>query len=339
MIPLLVSALMWLLVASLLILRRGREERTITYAALTIAVAQTLSIDAVYEALDRLVGGTNILNLVADLALMVGVFFLGRGVAKASNPQPWAVQLALGRSTIAAAVACAIAAFFLIDRGGTTTAFMLDLGEQPAAAAYSTIQFLYYGSVLTAMAVLAARQLRTSRGIQFLPPASLLFGSILGVMLTATVITMNVAHIAHNFELLTAISVAYGPLYLLTFLLLCLGFAGQPAARTWQARSRGRRTRMLVRQLEPIWAEATRVRPGISQNEDVAFRNDEPETRLHRQVVEIRDAMIDARVAFAVSEHDRELLERAERHLLGLGSTGSANVTSPPSTGERQKQR
>lgn len=339
MIPLLVSALMWLLVVSLLILRRGRGERTITYAALTIAIAQTLSIDAVYEALDRLVGGTNILNLVADLALMIGVFFLGRGVAKASNPQPWAVRLALGRSTLTAALVSVIVAFVLIDLGGTTTTFMLDLGDQLAAAAYSTIQFLYYGSVLTAMAVLALRQLQISHGIQLLPPASLLIGSIFGVMLTATVITMNLAHVANSLDVMTAVSVAYGPLYLLTFFFLCLGFAGQPAVRTLQARSRERKTRVLVRQLEPIWTEATRVRPGISQNEDVAFRNDEPETRLHRQVVEIRDAMIDTRVSFDVSEPDRELVERAERLLLGAGSTDSSTVTSPTNAGERQKQR
>lgn len=338
MMPLLVSALMWLLVASLLILRRGREERTITYAALTIAIAQTLSIDAVYEALDRLVGGTNILNLLADLALMIGVFFLGRGVAKASKPQPRAVRLALGRSTLATALVFVIVAFVLIDLGGTTTTFMLDLGDQPAAAAYSTIQFLYYGSVLTAMAVLAFRQLQISQGIQLLPPASLLIGSIFGVMLTATVITMNLAHVANSLDVMTAVSVAYGPLYLLTFLFLCLGFASQPAVRTLQARSRERETRVLVRQLEPIWTEATRVRPGISQNEDVAFHNDEPETRLHRQVVEIRDAMIDTRVSFDVSEPERELIERAERHLLGARPTDPATVASPTSAAERQNQ-
>jgi hypothetical protein len=339
MIPLLVSALMWLLVASLLILRRGREERTITYAALTIAIAQTLSIDAVYEALDRLVGGINNLNLVADLALMIGVFFLGRGVAKASNPQPWAVRLALGRSTLATALVCVIVAFALIDLGGTTTTFMLDLGDQPAAGAYSTIQFLYYGSVLTAMAVLALRQLQISHGIQLLPPASLLIGSIFGVMLTATVITMNIAHVASNLDLMTAVSSAYGPLYLLTFFFLCLGFAGQPTVRTLQARSRERKTRMLVSQLQPIWVEATRVRPGISQNEDVAILADKSETRLHRQVVEIRDAMIDTRVSFDVSEQDRELLDRAECHLLGVVPIDPATVASTASTRERQKQR
>ena len=46
MIPVLVSALMWLLLACLLILRRGRGERSITYAALIIAIAMTLNIDS-----------------------------------------------------------------------------------------------------------------------------------------------------------------------------------------------------------------------------------------------------------------------------------------------------
>ena len=40
MIVVLVAAFMWLLVAALLILRRGRAERNITYAALTIAKAR-----------------------------------------------------------------------------------------------------------------------------------------------------------------------------------------------------------------------------------------------------------------------------------------------------------
>jgi len=38
---------------------------------------------------------------------------------------------------------------------------------------------------------------------------------------------------------------------------------------------------------------------------------------LHREVVEIRDAMIDPRVTFDPTIDDRQLLERAEAHLLG----------------------
>jgi hypothetical protein len=335
----LVTALMWLLVASLLILRRGRAERTITYAALTVAIAMTLSTDWVYRVLDSLAGGANLVTLVADLALMAGVFFLGRGVLKASEHQPWAVRLALGQFTLITALVCAVVVFILIDRGGTTTSFMLDLGEQPAAAAYSMINFVYYGIVLTAMAALAVRRFRISAGAQLLPPAALLVGCVFGVLLSIVVVTMDLAHVVGDLDLMRAVSVTYGPLFLLTFFFLCLGFAGQPAARTLQARSRERKTRMLVIELGPIWAEATRLRPGISQNEDVAFHADEPETLLHRQVVEIRDAMIDTRVSFDLSDQGRELVKRAERHLLRTGSPDQATVASQPMTRERQRQQ
>ncbi|TFD12617.1 hypothetical protein E3T26_10935 [Cryobacterium sp. TMT1-21] len=338
MISLLVSVLMWLLVASLLILRRRRAERNITYAALTIAIAMTLNNDPVYRLLDRLGGGVNFVTLVADVALMFGVFFLGRAVMKASEHQPWAVRLVLSRFVLVAALIAAVVAFLFIDRGDTTTNFMLDLGAQPAAAAYSMIQFSYCGIVLTAMAVLAARQLRSSKGVQRLPPASLLVGSFFGVALSGVVITMDLAHVANNLELMAAVSVAYGPIFLLTIFFLCLGFAGQPAARTLQARARERRTRVLVDELAPIWAEATRLRPGISHNENVSFHADEPETLLHRQVVEIRDAMIDTRVSFKVSDRDRHLVESAERHLLGAGSSDATPVAAPAISREGQQR-
>ena len=332
-----VSALMWLLVASLLILRRGRAERNITYAALTIAVAMTLNIDPVYRALDGLAGGANLVTLVADVALMGGIFFLGRGVMKASEHQPWAIRLALSRSALVVALASAVVSFLLIDRGSTTTHFMIDLGEQPAAAAYSMIQFSYYGTVLASMAVLARRQLRVSEGIQVLPPASLVIGSILGVLLSVVVIAMDLAHVVGNLNLMGAVSVAYGPLYLLAFFFLCVGFAGQPAARTLQARSRARMSRTLVNELAPIWAEATRVRPGLSHSEDITYHAAKPETRLHRQVVEIRDATIDTRVSFDLSDRDRQLVERAERHLLGANSADPA--TAPQATIDGWQQR
>lgn len=339
MTAIIVAAAMWLLAASLLILRRGRAERNITYAALTIAVAMTLNTDSVYRPLDRLAGGDNLVTLVADVALMIGVFFLGRGVMKASERQPKAVRLALGRVALVTAILGAVVAFSLIDRGGTTTNFMLELGDQPAAAVYSMIQFVYYGIVLSAMAVLAARQFRNSEGVQKLPPASLFIGGLLGVVLSVVVVAMDIAHAFDNLVLMAEIAVTYEPLRLLAFLFLCVGFAGQPAARTLQARSRQRRTRKLVDDLRPIWAEATKARPGISQNQQIAIPAGEADTVLHRQVVEIRDAMIDTRVNFAVSEPERELIERAELHLVGAGPTGSLAPVLPTATGEEKSGR
>lgn len=38
-------------------------------------------------------------------------------------------------------------------------------------------------------------------------------------------------------------------------------------------------------------------------------------------IVEIRDAMIDPRITFDISTDDRDLLERAESHLVGNDAT------------------
>ena len=95
MIQTLVATLMWALVASLLIFRRKRTDRSITYAALTIAIAMTLNVDGIYTAVDPLVGGTNLATLLADALLMTGLFFLGRGVMKTGEYRPRLVRAAV----------------------------------------------------------------------------------------------------------------------------------------------------------------------------------------------------------------------------------------------------
>ena len=79
-----VATLLWMLVASLLIVRRKRADRSITYASATIAVAMTLNVDAVYTAVDPLVGGSNIATLIADTLLMIGLFFINGAMPIAS---------------------------------------------------------------------------------------------------------------------------------------------------------------------------------------------------------------------------------------------------------------
>ena len=127
--------------------------------------------------IDALLGGSNVATLIGDCALMVGIFFLGRGVMKAGEYQPGPVRIALGPAALLVALSGVVVAFLLIDRGATTTNFMIDLGAQPAAAAYSMIQFTYYGIVVGTMAVLASRQYRLSAGLQRLPAGSLVVGA------------------------------------------------------------------------------------------------------------------------------------------------------------------
>ncbi|MGX5771773.1 hypothetical protein ACWKWN_13565 [Microbacterium trichothecenolyticum] len=322
MTQILVSALLWLLVLSLLILRRGRADRSILWSALTIAGAMTLNIDGLYRWVDHLLGGANLVTLVADLALMLGIFFLGRAVAKATEYRPRVVRFALGRVVLSVALVCTVVAFAFVDRGVTTTTFMLNFGTQPAAAAYSMTQFAYDAIVLTAMAAVATRQIRLGR-VDRLPAVSLLIGSALGLVLAAVVIAMDIAHLVGDISLMLGLGVAYSPLFLSTFLFLCLGLASQPAMRWMRARSRASATRRLVAQTTPIWQRAILVRPGMSQ-QDAGFSAADGETRLHRQLVEIRDAAVDPRVLFELSNAESVIVDAAEAHLLGRGADTNA---------------
>ena len=324
----LVAALMWALVASLLIVRRKRADRSITYAAIAIAIAMTLNVDAAYAAVDPILGGTNIATLIADALLMIGLFFLGRGVMRTGEYRPQLVRAVVSCPTLLASLAAITIAFSFIDRGTTTTQFMADLGNQPATAIYSIINFTYGGIVIATMMVLAARQYRSNHGIQRLPAALLTLGSAFGVMLCLAVLTMDIAHTTGQIALMRAVQPTYSPLSLLTFLFLCAGFVAQPVVRRAQRYARRRRTTALADQLEPLWQRATRVRPGLSQAEPLTG-NDDPEGRLHREIVEIRDAMIDSRITFTITDAEHALLEQAEQHLIGHDQS-APTPTEPP---------
>mgnify|MGYP000852398966 FL=1 len=255
---------------------------------------------------------------------MTGLFFLGRGVVKTGEYRPQLVRAAVSIPMLVISLSAITATFLFIDRGPTTTQFMSDLGAQPATAAYSIINFAYGGIVIATMLTLAVRRYRHSTSIQRLPAALLTLGSAFGVALCLAVIVMDITHVTGRLGLMHTVQAAYGPLSLLTFLFLCAGFAAQPAVRRAQHYLRDKHTTALATQLESLWNRATQVRPGLSQADALAASTDDPEARLHREIVEIRDAMIDPRVTFDTSRTERALLERAESHLLGHDRTAVA---------------
>ncbi|MGF3055400.1 hypothetical protein [Microbacterium sp. YY-01] len=317
MTQLLVAAVMWLLVISLLILRRRRTDRSITYASLAIAISMTFNVDEIYFGIDRALGSTNITTLIGDGLLMVGLSFLGRGVMKAGEYRPRLAKIAVGRPALAVALAAVIICFIFIDRGTTTDAFMHDVGDQLAACAYSLTVFTYCAIVVGAMHVLAISQWRANRGLLRIPAMLLTYGSLCGIALCITVWVMDISHVTGHIIILEAAIPFYGPLMLAAFVLLCAGFIAQPLTRLLRRRFHHVRTVVLIAQLEPIWREANVLRPGLSNRQAATDFLDDPEARLHRQVVEIRDAMIDPRVKFTLTRCELAVVQRAERHLLG----------------------
>lgn len=280
----------------------------------------TPNVDGIYTLVDPLLGGTNNATLIVDALLMTGHFFLGRGVMESGVYRPRLVRAAVSAPVLLIALLAITASFLFIDRGTTPTRFMSDLSAQPATAVYSIINFSYGALVIATTLVLVARQYRNSTGIQRLPAALLSLGSAFGVALCLAVIVMDIAHATGHLGLMHAIQAAYDPLSVLTFVFLCAGFAVQPAVRRAQHHTRRRNTISFTAQLEPLWLRATHARPGLSQADPLAANSEDPEGHLHRVIVEIRDAMIDPRITFDISTDDRDLLERAETHLVGSDS-------------------
>lgn len=326
MTQMLVAVLMCTLVASLLVLRRGRTDHNITYASAAIAIAMTLNVDVVYEVADALMGASNVGTYVSDCLLMIGLFFLGKATLKAGESQPKTIRAAVGFPTLIFAVTASLTCFLVIDRGPTTTIFMVTLGNQLAAAIYSITVFTYCGVVVAAMLALAVGEFRRTAGTQRLPPGLLTLGCVFAIGLCTLVIIMDIAHVSGNAKFMRVVDPLYAPLTLLTFFFLGMGFASQPVARFAQERARRVQTEKHLYALDSLWHRATQARPSLSTSYRSPPHAQDVEDRLHRKVVEIRDAMIDARASFNVTQPELALIEDAEAHLLGCNTEGQCGA-------------
>lgn len=312
MVELIVSALMWALVVVLVVFRRARKERSVLYAAITIATTMLLNNDTLYFIVDGWFGGRDIVHLLSALTLMVGVFYLAQGLSRASGHPSlsgWPARIALWTALTVTTVA-----FFLIpNRGGTTESFMRVYGEYPAAAVYSSTQYVYFLYVFTALGLYAISTIRDSTyAREKIAGGLLLAGSVCTLALSVTVIGMNIADLVGGPTAAEAWRPWYYVLQIGTFLFLTAGLATAPIVR-WVGQSRrDRQVKRYLSRLAPLWQEAVAARPSPGLESDTSDNED----RLHRRIVEIRDAAMDRRNGFELTAEDRRLLAEAEDQLL-----------------------
>lgn len=315
MVSAIISALMLTLVAVLLTLRRAKREQSITYAALAIAASMLMSNDDLYVIVDGWFGANDLIHLATAITLMVGVFYLARGVARVGDLALLTSRILLGAPALIAATAVVSGAFFLIrHHGGTSVTFMLDYGDQPAAAVYSGAQFVYLAGVLTALMLIAIRQIRTGTRSAQVVSILLAAGSAVGLVLALDIIAMDVAHVAGWENTLTLLQAPYSVLQVATFAPLCVGLAVAPISQWALEVRRGKLTRVHTQRITSLWQAATRARPSLAKA--MGREDADAESMLHRKLVEIRDAALDSRNTFTLHREDRALLAQAEGHLL-----------------------
>lgn len=257
-----------------------------TFAALTLAM--TLRLPAVMDAVD---GGTGINNLSTLLKHIIGVtaaaalleFVHGitrPGSADGRRTRLTATLVALGALTVL---------FFLLPRDSQTQDFFETHAGSGAATAYLMVWFGYLGTAMaiaTALFWSAGRQAAAGwlrAGLRLLgvgSAAGVLYALLrAGYLLVRLLGPGDAAADAQAAEVTDLLKHA-------AIVLILLGTSIPAVGVAW----RGWRQWRHLRRLQPLWRELTAAVPEVVLDEEL--RQHELRLRLHRRVVEIRDALL-----------------------------------------------
>lgn len=310
-----VALLMWTLVIALIATIRARVDQSVLYASCAVALSLLFNIDSLYLTVDSWLGGRNWLDLLANLLLVAGVYFLSRTVLRAVNGPKFSSRLL--RIGLLAVLAMITVLFVLIEAPSSSTTFMAEYGAQIPAALYSMVQFSYVGLVMmaTAGACIRHRSSMTTPGFR-VGLTIIAAGCFSTIALVFLILALDALNLLGS-PMLGVVGVLYSPVYVLSVALLCIGFATAPLSRLAQRIITRRRIRVSIKELGEILARRNGAAP-------TTFAVESREAQLHRLAVSLRDAVI-ARPDEALLPGDLTVLERAERLLLPM----PANAVPP----------
>ncbi|MFF1830679.1 MAB_1171c family putative transporter [Paenarthrobacter sp. NPDC058040] len=321
MIQVAAAVLIWLLVLCLLPGVRRRRDHSVLTAAVTISVAMTLNIDQVYTSVDAALGGRNFVDLLANVSMVVGIYFLSRAIIRAATPDGTAERrdrfgvILLGVVVLGLAVT-----FSLIATQSSSTRFMLDYGGQVPAALYSAIQFVYIGYVVSVTGATCFRfRSDMSRPYYRIAFTSIGIGCAIAVLLVSIVLAMDILHLQGRLDAMRAISPAYDASVVAAMFFLCVGLAIPPVARRVLRRRESVTEDELARGLRVVWDKTAGRRQDVRLQLSIESQSQQDQARrLHRMLVEVQDALlVDPGLASSLDLGELRVLSAAENYLAG----------------------
>lgn len=321
---LIVVIFMWLLVLTLALRARTRPDNTMLKAAIVIAASLTTNIDGLYLWAAGKMPWPNGLDLVANVLLIFGVYYLSRAIAhgaRAGDAVSGRETIWLRRTALTTVVIMAVS-FSFIDDPVPSFSFMLDYGSQPAAAVYSGIQYLYILAVMVGTLVTCLNNVPQMRRRRFRVGFRIIaLGCVAGIVLSISVIVMDVANVTGNEELRRAVGTVYDVSNPVTVVLLSVGLSVAPIGRILSDLSVRRQIRALEPRLRAVWLSTVAQTPAVSlvgttaQSVTEAHRSGKRNTAdtIHRLVIEIHDWMdLAENRGREMSPADKSVLNRAE---------------------------
>ncbi|WP_064722926.1 hypothetical protein [Paenarthrobacter nicotinovorans] len=321
MIQVAAAVLIWLLVLCLLPGIGVRRDHSVLTAAITISIALTLNIDQVYLAIDLALGGRNLVDLLANIFMVVGIYFLSRAIIRAATPDETVEkQDRVGMILLASVIGGLIASFSAIVTPGSSTRFMVDYGDQWSAALYSSIQFVYIGYVVSVTGVTCFR----FRGDMLRPYFRTAFtcigvGCAFAVLLVILVLVMDILHLQGRVEAMRSVSPIYDAAVVAAMTFLCVGLAIPPVTRRVLRHKQSGTEQELISDLTKIWEKTTKKRQDVRLVRDSEMiSQQDPAQRLHRMLVEVQDALlVEPGLGSCLDIRDLKVLNAAENHLAG----------------------
>lgn len=329
MIQVIAASVIWGLVLCILPGVRSRKDHTILIAAVAIAAALSLNVDPIYIVGDAMLGGRNLLDLNANVLMVVGIYFLSQAILRAAEFNDASIRRdGLGLTILICVVVGLGAAFFNIEAPVSSTRFMLDYGSQPAAALYSSIQFAYIGIVVGLTGYVCFRFRRRMATIHFRLAFTLIgIGCALALIVVFAVLGMDIAHVLGDLRTMGMLGVAYDVSFIAAMVFLCAGLALPPVARRISRRMDVRTREGLLKSLSQIWEKVTATRKETRLVAPAAGieHGDATTRKLHRMLVEIQDALLmDPTAADLLDEVDKQTVSRTETFLASHhGAQGS----------------
>ncbi|NWL29125.1 hypothetical protein DM794_19010 [Paenarthrobacter ureafaciens] len=290
-------------------------------AAVTIALALTMNIDPVYSSLDAAFGGRNYGDILANVSMVVGIYFLSRAIIRAATPDDMGARRDTpGIVLLGIVIVGLVFSFSFISTHGSSTRFMLDYGNQFPAALYSAIQFVYIGYVVSVTGATCFRfRAGMSRAYYRLAFTFIGIGCALAVLLVTLVLVMDTLHLQGQLDAMRAVSPAYDATVIAAMAFLCVGLAIPPVARRIVRHRESATQDELVRGLGGVWEKTAGMRQDVRLQLGVESpRQQDPARKLHRMLVEVQDALlVEPGLASSLDIRELRVLSAAENYLAG----------------------
>ena len=320
MTQLVAASLIWALALCLLPGIRQRADHSILVAAVTIASALTLNIDPVYMAGDSLLGHRNVLDLIANILMVVGIYFLSRAILRAADAREHSAQPDhFGLAVLVLVIIGLIASFATVSAPYSSTSFMKDFGDQRSAAIYSVVQIGYIGVVVGITGYTCFR----FRGDMYRPYFRIAFtlvgiGCSLAMVVVLAVLGMDVLHLQGDLPGMNALSLVYDGAVIGAMAFLCAGLALPPTARRISRIRESKTEAALLDMLSDVWEKTTDPKRDVrlQSSINIADQRDSTRWRLHRMLVEIQDALLlEPMLLSVLDDRDHHVLNSVEAHL------------------------